>query len=308
MSNKSTRQSVELRRQRFWWLNHQVLPDPELPASAKLVLYRISEGFNDQQSDGRSWEGYKSIADAIGMSEPTVVAMVHRAEALGHIRVEWGQKGSGHSNQYWMIIKPQPAEWKPQPADMNQSIEPRHTFGVPLEDIPASAFGDPGPNGPPHGVAGKKKKKDRHRHAGAGNGGAAPPGYDNAVPHWQEFTFLRGTIWKRGHSKDGNPKRRQEEITAWIAALDRSASPDTILAGAKKWRDAYADQPYMMPQLADWLNASSWDTPPPKRKANGGSRRRSKGGARRSRGDGASVRDELHEKLAERMRRKEAMQ
>jgi hypothetical protein len=64
--SKFLRQSPEFKRQRFLWLD-QVLVDPELPASAFKVAYRISDGFNDVQHDGKAWESCKSIADAIGI-------------------------------------------------------------------------------------------------------------------------------------------------------------------------------------------------------------------------------------------------
>ena len=132
------------------------------------------------------------------------------------------------------------------------------------------------------------------------------------MPHWQEFASLRGTIWKRGWPSDGKPQRRQEDIDAWTAALAKGASPEAILAAAREWAATFENFNgglNYLPTLALWLNDDGWKKKPPKyqAKANGGGRR-SKGGGRRSRGDGAAVRDELHEKLAERMRRKEAMQ
>jgi hypothetical protein len=129
-TNKLPRQSPELKKQRFWWLDHQVLPDPELPASAKLVAYRIGDGFNDRDSDGRAWESCKEIANAIAMSEATVIMMVRRLDARGHLRVEWGQQGRGRPNNYWLILKPQPAkvfdEIKPQPTQvLDGKIKPQ---------------------------------------------------------------------------------------------------------------------------------------------------------------------------------------
>src|ERR1700687_4423584 len=110
LSTNSPRQSPELKRQRFAWLDYQVLPDPELPASAKLVCYRISDGFNDRDSDGRAWESCENIGAAVGMSEKTVITMVRRLHACGHLRVEWGKQGRGHPNHYWMILKPASAQ------------------------------------------------------------------------------------------------------------------------------------------------------------------------------------------------------
>ncbi len=140
-STKFRRQSPELMRQRFLWLN-QVLIDPELPASAFKVAYRISDGFNDIQRDGEAFESGKKIGIAIGMSEGTVIAMVRRLHDRGHLRVEWGQQGRGHPNKYWLVLKPQSAEVsddeikpqaatrKPQPAEENQDSNQVREPGV----------------------------------------------------------------------------------------------------------------------------------------------------------------------------------
>ena len=98
MSAKFSRQSPELKRQRFAWLD-QILVDPELPASAFKVAYRIGQGFNDRDRNGEAYESCKTSATAIGMSEKTVIEMVRRLHARGHLRIEWGQQGRGHSEQ-----------------------------------------------------------------------------------------------------------------------------------------------------------------------------------------------------------------
>jgi hypothetical protein len=183
-TNKFSRQSPELKRQRFAWLD-QVLIDRELPASAFKVAYRIGDGFNDVQHDGKAWESCKEIGNAIAMSEKTVITMVRRLHARGHLRVEWGQQGRGHPNNYWMIIKPASAQVsdeiksasmprKPAPTQESHSIEPSDPYGVTLERDTAASAG-PAPDGAPTSAA------------GAG---------DTAVPHGQEQAALRA-VWAR---------------------------------------------------------------------------------------------------------------
>lgn len=130
----------------FAWLD-QVMADPGLPPSAKTVAYAIGQHINRQS--GEAFPSTDRIAACIAMSQATVIEMVRRLEAAGHLGVDPGSPGRGHSNRYRMIrkpqfaevsgsskpqpakvsaklrkpqpaeLKPQPAEIKPQPADMN---------------------------------------------------------------------------------------------------------------------------------------------------------------------------------------------
>ena len=112
-------------------------------------------------------------------------------------------------------------------------------------------------------------------------------------------------MWQRGWSSDATPRSRKAEDEAWTAAIAKGATPEAITTGVKK-HIAAADAPRFLPKFSDWLNDDGWEKPPPKRKQAKTSRRSS--GSRRSRGNGANMRDELHEKLVERERRKRGMQ
>ena len=102
----------------FRWL-YQVNEDHRLPASAAKVAIYLAPKFNEDEG-GAAWPSCKTIADAIGRSEGTVINAVHALGDRGHLRVEWGKQGRGHSNRYWMIGKDQQADLfdaiKPQPA------------------------------------------------------------------------------------------------------------------------------------------------------------------------------------------------
>jgi hypothetical protein len=281
MGNNFSRQSPEFKKQRFRWLD-QVLVDPELPASAFKVAYRIGDDFNDVQQDGRAWEGCKEIARAIGMSEKTVITMVRRLNARGHLRVEWGKQGRGHPNNYWMILKPASAqvsdEIKPastpnktcahagEPRESNHEGTP---IGVPHGERAATAA-------PPAGVA---VLGPPPRRQGRKDGDAAPP------PAAEEFNTLR-KMWDRGHAVDATSRQQQADAAAWAAAVAGAAAPEAILAAAKEWIGA-ADAPRFLPKLSDWLTTNSWDKPPPKK----GSRRHKANGSRRSSSNGFNAKD-----------------
>jgi hypothetical protein len=92
----------------FAWLR-QIKGDHDLPASAALLALELIDRFNRKQ-DGIGWAGCDTLGKAIGMSQSRIVRLMHLLEDRGHIRVEWGTQGRGHSSRYWMILKPAPAQ------------------------------------------------------------------------------------------------------------------------------------------------------------------------------------------------------
>jgi hypothetical protein len=102
------------------WLD-QVESDADLPASAFKIAYRLSKHFDKDTLEG--FPGIESIAEKTGLGKATVVDMVRRLEAHGHIAIKSGRPGRGHSHRYRMIIKGRPAEHfedgeKGRPADL----------------------------------------------------------------------------------------------------------------------------------------------------------------------------------------------
>jgi Helix-turn-helix domain len=100
----------------FRWL-HQVNADAKLPASAAKVAIRLTPDFNEERG-GMAWSAFKTMANDIGLSERHVIRAIRALEARGHLRVQWGKQGRGHSSQYWMLdrepdlfddLKPAPA-------------------------------------------------------------------------------------------------------------------------------------------------------------------------------------------------------
>jgi hypothetical protein len=118
-------------RDRFSWLD-QVAADPDLPASAFKLAYAIATKLKrnsgsktlvsadtDRSEVREAWIGCQDLADKIAMSRPTVVEMGRRLERRGHLEIQPGRRGSGHSHHYRLVEKCQcPDILKCQSADI----------------------------------------------------------------------------------------------------------------------------------------------------------------------------------------------
>jgi hypothetical protein len=103
---------------RFLWLD-QVAADPGMPASAFKVAYAIATSLwrskgtvtlvtpdvTDDDEVREAWIGTRDLADKIAMSRFTVMATVSRLEERGHLEVDPGKRGRGHSNHYRLVAK-----------------------------------------------------------------------------------------------------------------------------------------------------------------------------------------------------------
>jgi hypothetical protein len=274
-STKFKRQSPELMRQRFLWLN-QVLIDPELPASAFKVAYRIGDGFNDIQRSGEAFESCKKIAVAIGMSEATVIDMVRRLHARGHLRIEWGQQGRGHQNNYWHILKPQSAEVndeiKPQSAEaFDDEIKPQPAK---IKPQPAKIKPQPATRKPQPAKENQDNNQEENQgenHAGAR--AAAPASFSSKEevgaasslhsPPDQQAAADFETFWSVYPKQRGKAAAKEQ----FKKAL-RKASAEEIITGARQ----YAADPERIAQSREsdqytkyannWLKEERWTDRP----------------------------------------------
>jgi helix-turn-helix protein len=118
----------------FAWLN-QLLGDRDLTGFA--VAFCIAQHVNHNTGEG--YPSAKRIATKTGLSESTVLAAIDRLELRGHLAIERGKQGRGHSNRYRMLIKPRPADvldaGKPRPADVLQGAK---NLGQPKSKTSAS--------------------------------------------------------------------------------------------------------------------------------------------------------------------------
>jgi hypothetical protein len=271
----------------FTWL-HQVNHDLELLAVDVCVALQLVIHFNEDDSDGRAWPSCKTLGEAIGLSEATVIHSVRRLHARGHLRVIWGQQGRSHPNQYWMEIKPCPAkvsdEIKPQPAKVLDEIKPESGELKP----------EPAKENHYKNHQARKSEPDGERPAASGGGPAAPAPPSagrkkrGCPSEEKDYGALRA-VWPRPWEDDDAADRR-----AFTAAL-QVASASVIIAGAKERVKAVAernkdkgpDWVSFLPTLAKYLKGRGWENPLPK--SSRGSARHNGSGQRSSGRDNDDV-------------------
>jgi hypothetical protein len=250
----------------FRWL-HQVNADAKLAASCTKVAVRLSPDFNEEKG-GMAWPSCKTMADDIGKSEGTVINAIRAMQARGHLRVEWGQQGRGHSNHYWMIEKGQQVDLfedvKPQPVDV---FEPQKT-SISAPGKPQSTNRKPqlskrkpqpveetlskthrriieGESDSPADRFAKKKTRPTSRPRPKENGGGADAAFER---FW--------AVYPKHVAKDA--ARR-----AFAKAIKR-VDLETLIAGAQRYavarrgqEDRYTKHP------GTWLNGGCWEDEPP---------------------------------------------
>ncbi|WP_342711430.1 hypothetical protein AAFG13_06055 [Bradyrhizobium sp. B124] len=105
-------------KERFEWID-QVVADPELPASATKVAYVIATSLWRNKGSitlvspevtaldnvREAWIGTREIAEKIAMSRFTVMTVVNQLQERGHLEVDRGKQGRGHSNHYRLVRK-----------------------------------------------------------------------------------------------------------------------------------------------------------------------------------------------------------
>ena len=77
----------------FRW-QRQVNEDAKLPATAAKIVIYLSNLFNEDEG-GMAWPSCKTIGEAIGKSQATVIGVVHLMQSRGHLQIEWGRQGHG---------------------------------------------------------------------------------------------------------------------------------------------------------------------------------------------------------------------
>jgi hypothetical protein len=87
----------------FRWL-HQVNADCALPPNAVKVAVALIPDFNEDEG-GMAWPGLQRLAARACLGKTTIIEIVRRLAACGHLRIESGKPGKGHSNRYWMVEK-----------------------------------------------------------------------------------------------------------------------------------------------------------------------------------------------------------
>jgi hypothetical protein len=268
----------------FRWL-HQVNADCGLPPNSTKVAIALIADFNEAEG-GMAWGGLQRIADRACLAKGTVFNIVRRLQERGHLRIEWGKPGKGHSNHYWMVEK------DPHQGDLFDAAK-RSTQDDLLQPAKRSIL-DP-PKGqlsgskrsisePKRSIAVEQTLRDPSKiHRGkkrASHARATTP--DFATPHDDEK--------KAGREQERTPAKaravpaegfqefwrvyprqinQDDARAAFAKAIAGGADADTIIARAKIYaveRTAAingGDGPQWTLYPANWLKKRKWTDPPP---------------------------------------------
>lgn len=222
------------------------------------------------------------------LSKSVVIDGVRKIAAQGHLKIEAGRAGRGHSTHYWMIekgrcadlsdqkkgrmdgpTKGRPSARKGRPADLTLSkthripggsIEPPREEERESDVLAHVDFDLPGDAVAPGGARVEEEE-----------GRKGPP----AKKEKDAFAMLRA-VWPRPWLDDERADREA------FAKACREVTPEAIIEAATAWAQA-ADAPRFLPVLAKWLAARGWEKPPPE------ARRRQKMEARGQHRNGRKV-------------------
>ena len=97
-TNRRAKQHI---RNLHTWLR-QVARDGSLPPSAFKVAYIIGDHINRESGD--AWPSTARIAEGCALAQSTVVELVRRLQAAGHLAIEPGRAGRGKSHHYRMVL------------------------------------------------------------------------------------------------------------------------------------------------------------------------------------------------------------
>jgi hypothetical protein len=268
----------------FRWL-HQVNEDVKLAASCTKVAVRLSPDFNEEQG-GMAWSACKTMADDICTSKATVINAVRAMQARGHLRVEWGKPGRGHSNHYWMVEPADLSEAKKgQQADLfeeekrsnlrgrkGQSAKRKGqstsrkgqpvdlTLSIPIDQ--PSRDSSTATDRPPDRSARKKRRtsgeaKTSAKSASSASGQKEKEGIGARAAGGGAAFDRFWAVYPRRVAKEAARK-------AFAAAIKRGADPEALIAGAQRYAVERQGQPRRYTKHpATWLNGGCWEDEPP---------------------------------------------
>ena len=245
----------------FIWLN-QVNRDPQLPASAFKVAFEIVQHVH--KGTDTAWPGTDKIAINIAMSKATAIDMVRRLAQRGHVDIELGRKGSGHSNRYRLVFKPQgeqletrkvrkrtrkgqPASGKDQSGDLSEETGKGH---------PSDAKGQPAEiKGQPADMNHLGTTSITMKRVGEANPSTDSLSEDRA----KAVTVTRGqgfSLFCLCYPKDFRGDDREAALAAFELALDAGHTPEELQMAASDVGKAYR-RGESIPNLIHFLNSYS---------------------------------------------------
>jgi hypothetical protein len=238
-------------RRLFLWMN-QVKADPELSPVAFMVAYEIGQHFNSKHG-GAAWPSSLTIATNIGVDKATVIRAVRQLRERGHLKVDPGKAGRGHSNRYRMA-KP---KIKGAAAHLSEPIKgasgPRKGAPAHLNHLEPSM-----------GTLTASPKGERY-----GSRALTDPGalrLEGSAPK-EEFDKL----WSLWSSHRNFPDTDDDEARgreAYVAIVPGEVSPGELHSHAEAHIAGVKANSLKVGDLWKWLARNNWrkDPPPPKPK------------------------------------------
>jgi biotin operon repressor len=256
----------------FDWLN-RVKADPELMPVAFMVAFEIGQHFSSKRG-GAAWPSSFTISKNIGIGKTSVIRAVQQLRERGHLSVEQGRAGRGHSNQYRMSKpgrKPESAQVlrpsrKGPPADLSQAD--KRSAG----DAKRSVAADLNHLEPSMGTHTASPKGERERSLALAVIPCAPVPDGGAQEGLKaRFVGLYRLWFSNSHYPDSD-----DEAAAWKLyfgiCCDDPGLTDEIDTAAPKFIAAVKAKGFNLPKLVKWLSRDNWrkEPPPQKPKRNAG--------------------------------------
>jgi hypothetical protein len=250
----------------FRWL-HQVNADPELPASAAKVAIRLSPDFNEGWG-GKAWSAFKTMGDDISLSERHVIRAIRALEARGHLRVQWGKQGRGHSSQYWMLEREPDLfdDEKPAPAPVFEQNKTGISGTVkPASGVrkPASGVVKPAPAPETLSRPTDQPSRGTHRVPKTQPPRVRPKKKKEAGGEDEDEAFAR--FWALYPRHDARERARK----AFAAAVKAGVDPEMIIGRARVYaiterqRIERGEDPKYTMYAVNWLRDRPWENPLP---------------------------------------------
>jgi hypothetical protein len=262
--------SKKFTAQIFTWLC-QINADRDLPPNAAKVAIALAAKYFNEDEGGAAWAALQTIASDARLAKATVTSMVRRLQEHGHLRVQWGKPGSGHTNRYWMEVKT-------EHGDLFDYAEKRST-ATDLSE-PEKRSNCAPPKGQNQG--GKRSNFEEKRSTASeqtlldspknlgGEARAQPPdrfaekqqesGEEERAKNGDEAAAAFAAFWAAYPRHVGEDDARK----AFARALKR-ADAEAIIAGAKRYAAKRAaeiqsgDEPKWTKHPKTWLNGGRWN-------------------------------------------------
>ena len=257
--------------------------DHSLPPAAEVIGIVLSKYFNNDYG-GAAWPSLRTIGDDAGIDKATAIRTLRAMEARGHLRIEWGKRGSGHVSKYWMAdILPQVGQIF-HPAQQSEKVHER-TFKGAKKGALVSQKGAPAHqtlsktllNSPSKEGEVKKERQLRcARLPMMARAASKPPRHRKKKPTSKTISPTR-----RDRQRPWPDDDEREARKAFTEAC-READPERFLR-LRGYGSNTSRRATISARLTKWLARRGWEKAPPKKRERG--KHRSLGDAMREAGE-----------------------